>query len=303
MRFSLTVVCAVALTAVAFAQQPAPSAPQATRPAPSLAAAGTAPDAVVVTVGSEKITRAQFEDLLSALAENGHGVPNGAARRQVAEQLGQLLAVAQEARKRKLDQSPAVKQMMFIQSEQVLANEVQKQVARDINPDEAALHAYYDAHKGEYEQVKASHILIRYKGSPVPVRPNEKDLTEEEALAKANDIEKKLAAGGDFAVIAKAESDDTGTGANGGQLPPFGRGQMVAEFEQAVFAQPVGKISEPVKTKFGYHIIKVEDHTSKTFDQSRAEIEKKLKPEMTREAMDRIEKQTPVVLDDSYFGK
>jgi peptidyl-prolyl cis-trans isomerase C len=302
MKFALTVTCVAAIAAVAFAQQPPPASAPASTPPPA-AADATAPDAVVVTVGSEKITRAQFENLLQALAQNGRTLPNPAARRQVAEQLGQLLAVAQEARKRKLDESPAIKQMMFIQSNQVLANELQKQVARDINPGEADLRAYYDAHKGEYEQVKASHILIRFKGSPVPVRPNEKDLTDEEALAKAQDIVKKLKAGGDFAALAKAESDDTGTGENGGQLPPFGRGQMVKEFEEAVFVQPVGKVSDPVKTKFGYHIIKVEEHTNKTFEQSRDDIEKKLKPEMTREAMDKIEKQTPVVLDDNYFGK
>ena len=164
------------------------------------------------------------------------------------------------------------------------------------------MQAYYDAHKSQYEQVKASHILIRYKGSQVPVRPNEKDLTEEEALAKAQDVEKQLAGGGDFAAIAKANSDDTGTATNGGALPPFTRGQMVPEFEQAVFSQQVGKISDPVKTKYGYHIIKVEERTSKTFEEAKPEIEKQLKPQLLREAMDRIEKQVPVTLDDNYFG-
>ncbi len=165
------------------------------------------------------------------------------------------------------------------------------------------MHAFYDAHKGEYEQVKASHILIRFKGSRVPVRENEKDLTEEEALAKAQEISKKLAGGGDFAAVAKTESDDVGTAQNGGALPPFGHGQMVPEFEQAAFVQPVGKVSEPMKTQFGYHIIKVDEHTSKSFDEARADLEKKLKPQLTREAMERMEKQTPVVLDDKYFGK
>jgi len=104
------------------------------------------------------------------------------------------------------------------------------------------------------------------------------------------------------AAIAKAESDDTGTAVNGGTLPPFTRGQMVPEFEQAVLSQPLGKVSAPVKTKFGYHIILVEDRTSKTFEEAKPELEKQVKPGLVREAMDKLEKQTPVTLDDAYFG-
>jgi len=240
--------------------------------------------------------------LLADLAENGRPVPNAAAKRQVAQQFGQLMALAQEARKRKLDQTPASKQMEVIQVDSVLAGALQRQVADEVKPDDAAMHTYFDSHKGQYEQVKASHILIRFKGSQVPVRPNEKDLSEEEALAKAQDLEKQLTGGGDFAALAKANSDDVGTATNGGALPPFSRGQMVPEFENAVFSQEVGKISAPVKTKYGYHIIKVEERTSKTFDEAKPEIEKQLKPQLVREAMDRIEKQVPVTLDDNYFG-
>jgi peptidyl-prolyl cis-trans isomerase C len=309
MRFQLFLPMSL-LTAVLFAQ-PQPPAPQAQppatpRPAPPLAAPApvVAPDAVVLTIGTQKITRAQFEALLAALVEsNGRPIPNAAAKRQVAQQFGQIIALSDEARKRKLDQTPSAKQMITIQTDSILANALQRQVGDEVKPDDAALRAYYDSHKSQYEQIKAEHILIRFKGSPVPMKPTEKDLTEDEALAKAQGIVKQLAGGGDFAAIAKAESDDTGTGANGGALPPFGRGQMVPEFEQAVFSQPVGKISDPVKTKFGYHIIKVEERTSKSFEEAKPDVEKQLKPQLLREAMDRLEKQTPITLDDNYFGK
>jgi len=292
------------LTAAMFAQQPPVTPQTAPRLAPSLTAPAqpVAPDAVVLTIGTEKVTRAQFEELLAALAENGRPVPNAAAKRQVAQQFGQMLVLSQEARKRKLDQTPAAKQMITIQIDSYLATALQREVSDEVKADDAALHSYYDAHKSQYEQVKASHILIRYKGSPVPVRANQKDLTEEEALAKAKDIEKQLAGGGDFGAIAKAESDDTGTATNGGVLPPFSRGQMVPEFEEAVFNQAVGKISDPVKTKYGYHIIKVDERSSKTFEQAKADVEKQVKPQLVREAMSQIEKQTPVTLDDNYFG-
>ena len=281
--------------------QPNPAA----KATPEPPAPEVSPDTVVLTVGNEKMTRAQFEDLISALPENvraGAAKP-GPGRRQVAQQIVELRALAQEARKRKLDQERGVKQLMEVQADNVLAGTLAKQLQDDVKIDDAAIRAYYDGHKSQYERVKASHILIRFKGSQAPAKPGQKDLTEEEALAKAQELRKKLAAGGDFAAIAKAESDDAGSGANGGSLGNFGHGQMVPQFEQAAFSLPVGQISEPVKSPFGYHIIKVEERTSKTFDEVRPEIEKQLKPQMAREAIDKIKKDSQSTLDDNYFGK
>ena len=90
------------------------------------------------------------------------------------------------------------------------------------------------------EEIKARHILVK-----------------EEAQAK--DIAAKLAKGGDFAALAKEFSQDPGSKDKGGDLDYFGKGQMVPEFEAAAFALEKGKISAPVKSNFGYHIIKLDD--------------------------------------------
>ena len=82
---------------------------------------------------------------------------------------------------------------------------------------------------------------------------------EQLALAKAISITQRLNSGEDFATLAQQFSDDTGSGAQGGELGFFGRGQMVKEFEDAAFSLPIGQISEPVKSQFGYHIIRVEE--------------------------------------------
>jgi peptidyl-prolyl cis-trans isomerase C len=282
---------------------PAVQSPAPAKKAPDGPVVIVAPDTVVFAVGNEKMTRAQFEELLAALADSGRPATTPQQKRQVAEQLGELKSMAQEARKRKLDQNGQVKQLVMIQSENVLAAAVAKQVSSEVKPDDAAIHAYYDQNKSKYETAKASHILIRFKGSRVPVRPGEKELTEEEALAKAQVVRKKLVDGGDFAAVAKADSDDVGTVPNGGSLGQFSRGQMVPEFDAAAFSLPIGQISEPVKSAFGYHIIKVEERKAKTFEEARAEIGKQLESQMGRDAVERLKKQTPVVLDDSYFGK
>ncbi|AZN40806.1 peptidylprolyl isomerase [Paenibacillus albus] len=118
---------------------------------------------------------------------------------------------------------------------------------------------YFDENKATFdepEQVKASHILVA---------------TKEEADA----IEKQLKDGGDFAAIAKEKSTDTGSKDAGGDLGYFTADKMDADFAKAAFALKVGETSEPVKTQFGYHIIKVFDHKAgkkATFDEKKADI-------------------------------
>lgn len=224
---------------VASAQQAPPAASQ---PKPALEGVSLAPDAVVLTIGDQKITRAQFESLLAALAQNGRPANTAAAKRQVAEQFGEMEALAREARKRKMDQEPGVKEMMMVQADNYLARSLAEKLSAEVKLSDTDVQSYYNTHKDEFEEAQASHILIRYKGSPVPLKPNQKDLTDQEALSKAQDIRKKLAGGADFATLAKAESDDTGSAVKGGSLGKFSHGQMVGPFDQAAFSLPVGQI-------------------------------------------------------------
>jgi peptidyl-prolyl cis-trans isomerase C len=210
--------------------------------------------------------------------------------------------MSQEAHKRKLDDNPAVQRQIALQKENLLANALFQEMAASTKVDDAAARQYFDQHKAEYESAHARHILLRVKGSSLPAQPGKKELTEEEALAKAQEIRKKLLAGEDFATLAKAESDDTASGANGGDLGTFKHGQLVPQFDQAAFSLPVGQLSEPVKTPFGYHLIRVEQRDVKTFEEVRPEVEKKMRPEMARNAVENLRKQAPVTIDDAYFG-
>lgn len=116
----------------------------------------------------------------------------------------------------------------------------------------------------EKVEVKASHILVAKE-------------------SEAKDIKKQLDEGADFAKLAKEKSTDTGSGAKGGDLGYFTKGKMVKEFEDYAFKDGVeGKISDPIKTQFGYHIIKVVDRKEKkdfTLDKEKARIKKELATE------------------------
>src|SRR6266436_763556 len=118
-------------------------------------------DPVVITIGDEKITKSQFEDIVASLPEQQQtAAANPDGRKQLAEQLAELKAMALEARQRKLDQDPKIQVRTRLQADQMLAGAL-FQALGNANPDDAALKAYYNEHKQDWEQVKARHILIR----------------------------------------------------------------------------------------------------------------------------------------------
>lgn len=257
---------------------------------------------MIVTIGDEKITAGQFDDIIKGLPAQYQAQARGPAKRQFAEQLVQLKLLAREARRLKLDQKPEVQQQIAFGRENILASAAAQNIMETAKIDPAEIQKYYDAHKSDYSSAQARHILIRFKGSPVPLKEGQQDMTEEQALAKAQEIEKQLKSGGDFAALAKAESADAGSGAQGGELGFFHRGQMVPAFEDATFALQPNQISEPVKSQFGYHIIQLEKLQTTSVDDARADIEKKLKPEIARKDMEELKKTVPVKLDDAFFG-
>ena len=285
-----------------------PSALLALLAAPALFAQATAdqnkadPNKVVLTIGDQKITAAQYDELVASLPAQYQTAARGPGKRQFAEQIVQLKILSAQAEKDKLDQKADVKRQVAFARDNILAGAEYQNFQDNAKVDDASIQKYYDEHKNDYDVVKARHILIRAKGAPMPAMPGKAELTEEQALAKAQEIRKKILAGEDFGKLAQAESDDAGSGAQGGNLGEFKRGMMVPPFEEAAFAAKINEISEPVKTPFGYHIIKVESHESKSLADEKTEIVAKLRPDLARASIDNLRKNTTVTLDDAFFG-
>lgn len=144
------------------------------------------------------------------------------------------------------------------------------EMAKDIQPGEEKIKQYYQDNIAKFRspgQRRASHILIAVNGTD--------EQAWEAAKAKADAIEKQLKDGGDMAELAKKDSDDAGSAAQGGDLGWFQRGVMTKPFEDAVFSMKEGEISEPVKSSYGYHIIKltgVKPAETKPLEQVRQEV-------------------------------
>ena len=301
---SLGVACLSAQTPASPPAAPPPAHVAVTPGTPSITPppASVPPDKVILTIGEEKITAAEFDQLVDALPPQAQAQVRGPQKRAFAEQLVRVKVLYAEARKQKLDETPKVQRQLELNKENLLASVLYQEMTANAQVDDATAHQYYEQHKSDYETAHARHILIRAKGSPLPVQPGKKEFSDEEALAKAQDLRKKILAGEDFAALAKTDSDDVRSGANGGDLGPQKHNQTVPPFDQALFSLPLNEISEPVKTQFGYHIIKVEQRELKPFDEVKPEIQKKLRPELARSAVDNLQKNTTVILDDSFFG-
>jgi peptidyl-prolyl cis-trans isomerase D len=157
----------------------------------------------------------------------------------------------------------------------------------EISPGEEEVKDYYYEHEDEYiipKQVQASHILIKVPAGAGPE-------AEEQARKKAEEIRRKLEAGEEFAKLAARFSDDEATAAQGGELGYFTRGKMVPAFERAAFSLGKGDLSQPVKTGYGYHIIKVTDikpQQKKPLEEVRPQIEASLRQELAWERAEEL---------------
>lgn len=289
--------CGLIVFACSAAAQ-APTAPAAEPPAETQ----TSPDAIVLSVGDQKLTKQQFEDLIRALPPQLQGAANGPQRREFALQIAELIAVAGEAERRKMDQRTDIAMRLRYQRENILAGALYQEMVEQATVTDEAIAAAYEKNKESFEQATAKHILLRFKGSRVPAREGEPELTEEEAKAKALELKERIAGGASFDEVAKAESDDTGSAQTGGSLGTFGRGQMIPPFEEAAFTQPLGVVGDPVRTDFGYHLILVENRNTKTLDEVRTELERELKPQVAREQLKAMAESQSITLDEKYFA-
>ena len=149
----------------------------------------------------------------------------------------------------------------------------QNNLAKKVIITEDDLQHYYEDNKTEFtlaEKRQASHILIRIDA---PAQ-------EESALKEITEIQAKLAEGASFETLARERSQDPGSASLDGDLGMFQQGMMVTEFDNAVFSMEIGQVSEPIKTDFGYHLIKlvaIEEKSTKPFEAVKATVEEQFR--------------------------
>ena len=276
---------------------PAVAAPAAATPAQQAQPA----DPVIITAGAITITKSEFENAVKTLPEQYQQFAMGQGKKQFAEDFLRLKLLAGEGMKNGLDKDPDVLKQLGLLRENLVAQAQLARLDKTVAISEAEAKTMYDSNQKDYEQVHCRHILIAFKGSPA-AQTGKKELTEAEAKAKAGEIRQKLTAGGKFEDLAKTESDDIGSAANGGDLGSFSHGQMVPEFEKVAFETKPGETSDVVRTQFGYHIIKVESRDVTPFAGVKDKLTKDLHQKKLQEALDKLKADAKPQFNDAYFA-
>lgn len=216
-------------------------------------------DTVVATVSGQSITEADVQMAVSELDQQFAQLTPEQKRAAALSAIIEIRLMSEKAKASKLDQDENFKRKMAFLNERALhAQVIEKEISPKVTDE--MLKARYDkevAARPPTEEIRARHILVK---------------TEEEA----KEIIAKLDGGADFEALAKEKSSDPGSGANGGDLGFFSKGQMVPEFEAAAFAlEPGAYTKTPVKSDFGFHVIKLEEKRTQppvAFDEVKDQI-------------------------------
>jgi peptidyl-prolyl cis-trans isomerase C len=214
--------------------------------APHFALAQKKEDPVLARVNGVEIKQSDVDLADADIGQSLPGVAGDQRREQLVAYLIDVTILAQAAAAKKLEAAPDYAARLAYARNKVLMELLLNDVTKTAQT-EAEMKKLYEESVSKIqpeEEVRARHILVK---------------TE----AEAKDVLAKLKGGADFEKLAREVSVDPSAKTNGGDLEYFTKGQMVAEFSEAAFKLNKGELSEPVKTQFGFHVIKVEDKRQK----------------------------------------
>lgn len=270
------------------------------------AVAAQDPTRVVATIAGKPLTARQALDLLKPLPPQERKRFE-ANLQGLVQQIYMEDQLADEASKMSLDQQSPWKEQLQMARANILTQAYLNKVANSA-PGSATEDPkqYYDSHAADFDQIKLSGIFIAFSPPGTPASgTGAANRTEEQARQKADDLEKKLKAGGDFSAVARTESDNPQLAAKGGEIGTFTSGDagLPADIKTVVLKLQAGEISEPVRMPNGFFILKVESRSKLPFEQARSGITQRLQNEKNQAAVKQeLDKYKIEVKDPDFFN-
>jgi peptidyl-prolyl cis-trans isomerase C len=236
-------------------------------------------------VNGTAITSDEFSRRMGRLQQEGTGRFDTPEEKE--ELLNLLISrevLIQEANRLEIQKRKDVQEKIQDLSEEVLISAMVDEIASK-KLTEPEMKKYYEGNQESFRELHASHILVK---------------TEEEA----KDLKKKIDAGADFADLAKKFSKDPGSANNGGDLGFFNRERMVKGFSDAAFSLKVNEVSGPVKTPFGYHLIKaIEYRDPKKFEELKDQGLQTLKGAMLNAEIEKLKDKSKIEIHQDRLQK
>jgi peptidyl-prolyl cis-trans isomerase C len=260
---------------------------------------GASTDKVVMRVNGDPITEREFQLFLEQMPEQARpffSSPEG--RRAFAQEVVRIKALEQEGKRQGLDRDPRVVDRIAVGRTNLIAQLAATKLVAE--PTDAQLKQEYEKQKKNVEGVELSHILVAIKGGPVQARQGETP-TAEQGMEKAKVIRQAIAAGNDFGQVAQRASDDTQTASRGGFLGPVSPAMLPPELAAAVSKMKEGDVSQPIRTEFGIHILKVGKKTTQGMDAVKPALRESIQRDALDAAIEKLRAGAKVELDPTYF--
>ncbi len=277
----------------------APTPPAAPSPKPE--------DVVLAKVGDEFVTEADFQSAFRLLGqqEQMQVLMVQGGKDEFVKRMAESKLLSVKAKRMDLDKMPDYQRALNRAKDDLLAREYLTKegpaLQKKLVVDEAAVKAYYDKYPDRFKQpdlVSVRHILVSVKQGE-----GKQGLSDADAKARIAKIQAELKKGAKFEALAKKYSDDPGSKENGGLYADADPSGWVPEFAAVARTQPIGKVGAPVKTTYGYHLVKVESRKPARqipFEEAKGHAEKLAQQErqavIWNELMDGLRKEIPFEL-------
>ncbi len=306
MKRSLSIALALSFSTLAWSQST--SAPQGSssgqlRVRGPEATAEQEPNKVVATIQGNPITARQAADMLKNISpEQRRSAPSLAS---LVQQVYMVHQFASQATQLHLDQKQPWKDELEATRANILGNAYLNHLAATSATPVPDSRQYYDAHPGEFEQIKLAGIFIGFALPGAPAPSGGVNRTEEQARTKAADIEKKLKSGTVFATLASTESDNKASAAHGGELGTVSAADanLPANIKTVISNLQPGQVSDPVQVKNGFYLFKVDSRTKVPFEQAQQSITQKIQADRNQAVLkEQFGKYKIQVSDSDFFS-